>query len=111
MSLPVAGCRWNRADGDWFFWCPLTRSSLSPLSRWHRDTKCEQLSARQADYYYTTASAAETGERSSCTVETGRGAESAEWLQGAVTPLENRRDHGRMKKYEADQLAEALTEV
>lgn len=50
MSLPEAGCRClNRADGDWY---PLTRSSLSPLSRWHRDTKCE-LSARQADYYYT----------------------------------------------------------
>lgn len=45
MSLPTAGCRLNRADGDWY---PLTRSSLSPLSRWHRDTKCE-LSARQAD--------------------------------------------------------------
>ena len=50
MSLPAAGCRClNRADGDWY---PLTRSSLSPLSRWHRDTKCE-LSARRADYYYT----------------------------------------------------------
>lgn len=33
-------------------WYPLTRSSLSPLSRWHRDTKCEPT-ARQADYYYT----------------------------------------------------------
>ncbi|KAK5912783.1 hypothetical protein CesoFtcFv8_002621 [Champsocephalus esox] len=37
--------------------CPLTRSSLSPLSRWHRDTNCE-LCARQPDYYYNAAAAA-----------------------------------------------------
>lgn len=30
MSSPAAGCRLNCADGDWY---PLTRSSLSPLSR------------------------------------------------------------------------------
>ncbi|KAL7408610.1 hypothetical protein ABVT39_026257 [Epinephelus coioides] len=94
MSLPAAGCRLNRADGNW---CPLTRSSLSPLSRWHRDTKCE-LSARQADYYYTAATAAERGERRSCTVETGRGGESADWIQQAGTPQENRRNHGRMNQ-------------
>ncbi|KAK9529275.1 hypothetical protein VZT92_013381 [Zoarces viviparus] len=69
MSLPAAGCRLNRADGDW---CPLTRSSLSPLSRWHRDTKCE-LGARQSDSYYAAAAVAASGERRSCTVDTEKG--------------------------------------
>lgn len=52
-------------------WYTLTRSSLSPFFRWHRDTKCEP-GARQADYYNTAAAAAEPGERRSCTVERGR---------------------------------------
>ncbi|CAB1443505.1 unnamed protein product [Pleuronectes platessa] len=51
-------------------------SSLSPLSRWHRDTKCEE-----ADYYTTmystTASAAETGERRTCSLGNDKREESA----------------------------------
>lgn len=71
VSLPAAGCRLNRVADEWY---PLTGSSQSLLSWWHRDTKCKP-SARQADYY---RAAAERAERRSCTVENEREEKSAD---------------------------------
>lgn len=72
ISSPAAGCRLNRADGDWY---PLTSSCLSPFFRWHRERKCEP-SARQEDSYNTAVEAAER--RSCCTEEAEREEKSAD---------------------------------
>lgn len=94
MSLPAAGCRWNRADG-WLV-SPDAQQSVAPLpmAPWH---KMRAHCAAGRLLLYTAATAAETGERRSCTVETEREEKSADWLQPAVTPLDSRRNHGRRK--------------
>ncbi|KAG7235665.1 hypothetical protein INR49_002349 [Caranx melampygus] len=80
LSLPAAGCRLNLftdGGGD------LKAASTPPLDAQQQQsvapysggtvTQNASLNARQADYYYTAAAAAaETGERRSCSVETGR---------------------------------------
>lgn len=80
----VAG---NRADG-WLV-SPDAQQSVAPLpmAPWHK------MRAHRLLLY----TAADTGERRSCTVETEREEKSADWLQPAVTPLDSRRKHGRRK--------------
>lgn len=72
MSSPAVGCRLNCADGEW---CPPdAQQPVAPLPVAVTQNASE-VSARHEDYYYT---AADTGERRSCTGETERGEKSAD---------------------------------
>lgn len=66
MSLPAAGCRCNRADG-WLV-SPDAQQSVAPLpmAPWHK------MRAHCAAGRLLLHTAADTGERRSCTVETER---------------------------------------